>query len=261
MFRLVIGCLAVIAVAQGADRAAVFHWKGKLAPGLAVEIVGINGDVRAEYSEGTEVEILAATGDGVDNQVNVALVEHANGVTACAQFPKEANAEGARCSFPNATSANGSAPAGSDDRRVNFTVRVPRGVNLISRTVNGQVEANHLESNVQARTVNGQIRISTTRSAQAQTVNGSITASLQRPGNCLDSSFSTVNGSITVLMPKRASARLLAETVNGKVRSDFPLVGSRKGTKRLAGRIGGGSSNLKLKTVNGSIQLKRSAEI
>jgi DUF4097 and DUF4098 domain-containing protein YvlB len=109
--------------------------------------------------------------------------------------------------------------------------------------------------------VNGQIRISTTRSAQAQTVNGSITASLQRPGNCLDSSFSTVNGSITVLMPKRASARLLAETVNGKVRSDFPLVGSRKGTKRLAGRIGGGSSNLKMKTVNGSIQLKRSAEI
>lgn len=253
MVRLVAGFFILISLAAAAGRPGSFYWKGKLAPGLAVEIVGVNGDVRAEYSDSPEVEILAHF-PGEDARVNVALTEHEKGVTACAVFPKGDTAARSRCAGAEPPLA-GSKPG---DLRVNFTVRVPKGVNLIGRTVNGELEANRLESNVTANTVNGRIRISTSRSAEAHTVNGSIAASLHRIGDGASSAFSTVNGSITLQLPASADTRILAETINGRVSADFPL---KQTARRLDGRIGSGSSRLKAKTVNGSIQVKRAADL
>jgi len=44
---------------SAADRPDPFAWHGPVAPGLAVEIRGLNGDVHAEFSSGTEVEVYA----------------------------------------------------------------------------------------------------------------------------------------------------------------------------------------------------------
>lgn len=236
LLPLLVCSVTLVGVCSAADPPRLFHWKGKLAPGLAVEIVGINGDVRAEYSAGSEVEIIAhLPDDAAESKGDVAVTEHANGVTAVSKKP--------------------------DDVRVNFTVRVPKGVNLIGRTVNGAVEADHLESDVKANTVNGRIRISTTRSAQAHTVNGSITASLNRVSGSFSSAFSTVNGSITLELPKTADTKLSAETTNGEVFSNLGLHAVRKTPKRLWGRLGNGHSALTAKTVNGSIQLRKLANI
>lgn len=135
-------------------------------------------------------------------------------------------------------------------------MRVPKGVNLIGRTVNGEVEANRLESDVKANTVNGRIRISTSRSAEAHTVNGS----LHKIRSSVPSAFSTVNGSIMLQLPKSSSADFSAETINGKVSADFPMQCVKHTAKRLAGRLGYGGSSLKARTVNGSIQIKRVAD-
>lgn len=150
-----------------------------------------------------------------------------------------------------------------NDTLVNFRVQVPAGVLLRAKTVNGDVEADGLGSDVRASTVNGNITVSTSGSARVNTVNGSIEARLGRVGSG-DLAFQTVNGGIEVALPEGAGARVRAETVNGDFDTELPLsiegnVSTRRwGPKKIQGTIGAGGPDIELKTVNGSIRLRRS---
>jgi DUF4097 and DUF4098 domain-containing protein YvlB len=142
---------------------------------------------------------------------------------------------------------------------VHFRVHVPAGVNLVARTVNGDVSVERLTGDVRASTVNGGVEVSTNGLAEASTVNGSIEARVGRADWRGAIDFSTVNGSITVTLPEGLDAEVTASTVNGHLQSDFPLrVEGRFSPRRLTGTIGDGGRQLKLKTVNGSIELRRS---
>ena len=147
-----------------------------------------------------------------------------------------------------------------NDVKVDFTVRVPEGVKFIGKTVNGEVEAGSLASDVDANTVNGSIRISTSGYAEAHTVNGSIMASIGRANWSDGLEFRTVNGGITLDLPATLSTEVRAETVNGDILTDFPLmVTGRLGPRRVQGTIGSGGRQLALATVNGSIKLRKSS--
>src|SRR6266550_6246870 len=76
---------------QNEGRPDEFHWSGRVAPGAAVEIKGINGDIRAEPATGDEVQVVAAKRSRRSdvNSVTVKVVEHAGGVTICAIYPNE----------------------------------------------------------------------------------------------------------------------------------------------------------------------------
>jgi DUF4097 and DUF4098 domain-containing protein YvlB len=144
-----------------------------------------------------------------------------------------------------------------NDVSVEFTVRIPAGVRLAARTVNGSVEASSLQSDVEARSVNGRIALSTTGIASAQTVNGSIDASLGQRVWTEPLRFNTVNGSIDLNLPSGIDADLRAETLNGGVSSDFPItIRGWQRRRRIAGTIGNGGRELDLHTVNGSIRLR-----
>ena len=147
-----------------------------------------------------------------------------------------------------------------NDVEVHFTVKVPAGVALAARTVNGEVEATGLEGDVDATTVNGSIQVSTSGRAQAETVNGSIRASAGRSDWSGDAAFKTVNGSITLTLPSSTSADVRAGTVNGDIETDFALTVTGKfSRRRLNGTIGGGGHTLEMETVNGSIRLRKSS--
>ena len=237
-----------------------FHWRGRVAPGRAVEIKGVNGDVRAESSSSGEVEVIATKqGRRSDPaEVRVQVVEHADGVTVCALYPGPAGSEPNEC----APGSGGRMNTRNNDVKVDFMVRVPAGVRFIGRTVNGEVETAALGSDVEAYTVNGGIRISAAGYAQAKTVNGSIVASLGNPNWTKPLEFKTVNGSITLEIPAGTNAELEAETLNGDISMDFPVtVQGRISRKRVSGTIGSGGRELKLKTVNGSIRLPRVAGV
>src|SRR3954463_6061062 len=66
-----------------------FRWHGAVQQGRAIEIKGVNGDVRAEPSGSNEVEVVAvktARRDDPEN-VKIEVVPHAGGVTICAVYP------------------------------------------------------------------------------------------------------------------------------------------------------------------------------
>ena len=231
-----------------------FHWQGRLSPGQTVEIKGVNGAIHAEFAPGSEVSVSAAkTGHRSDpNGVRVDAVPHAGGVTICAVYPDADRPN--ECKPGNSGHMN----TRNNDVRVDFTVRIPAGLRLVAKTVNGNVEALNLRSEVEADTVNGKINVSTSEQAEAKTVNGSITASMGRMDSNQPLRFETVNGSIEVSMPANASADVHASTVNGGISTDFPLTVSGKfGPKSVKGRLGNGGRELKMSTVNGGVSLKR----
>jgi Putative adhesin len=246
---------ALIPLAQPSD----FSWHGQLAPGKSIEIKGVNGAIRAVRASGTEVEVEAnkfARRSDV-RSVTVQVVPHADGVTICAVYPSNDWGRPNEC----APGSGGRMNTNNNDVRVEFTVRVPAGVRFSGRTVNGAVEAESLGSDVTADTVNGKIQISTSGWAEAKTVNGSISARLGQTARTRPIELETVNGGIDVALPATANAALHASTVNGGISTDFPLMIHGRFTGReISGTIGQGGPELNLKTVNGSIELRRSGD-
>ena len=251
IFLVAIGAFAPLA------RPSDFTWNGQVAPGQSIEIKGVNGAIRAERASGTEVSVAAnKTARHSDpNSVTVQVVPHGDGVTICAVYPSSNLARPNECQ----PGSGGRMNVNTNDVRVEFTVRVPPGVHFVGRTVNGEIETALLASDVEAHTVNGKIRISTTGWAEGKTVNGSITARLGQAAWSRPVELHTVNGGIDLELPLNANANLNASTVNGHISTDFPLMIRGKFTGRqISGSIGQGGPEVSLKTVNGSIELRRS---
>src|SRR2546421_917461 len=240
------------------DESSEFHWHGALAAGRVIEIIGINGSVEAEPASGGEVEVLAVKRARRSNpdDVHIEVVQHAEGVTICAVYPSADGREANTCEpGPNHHSS-----VMNNDTSVDFTVRVPAGVRFTGHTVNGKVSAENLSADVEAMTVNGSVNVSTTGLARAHTVNGSITASMGRADWEGEMEFKTVNGGIDVTFPAGLSAEVEAKTLNGEITSDFPLTVQGTFSRRhLNGTVGGGGRELRLETVNGSVQIRRAS--
>lgn len=238
---------------QGTD----FEWSGRVASGKSIEVKGINGPIRAMRGTGGQVEVTATkrAGDkGDPGDVTFEVVEHDDGVTICAMYPSRDRDEPNEC----APGGRGRMSVKDNDTRVSFTVRVPDGVELVARTVNGDVEADAIGANVHAYTVNGDVSVTGAGYVEARTVNGSIEAAMGRADWRGDLELSTVNGTITVQLPDGVGADVRASTVNGSLETDFPLtVQGRFGPKNIRGTIGSGGRGLELSTVNGGIRLRR----
>ena len=245
----------LLAASQTSVFAEDFHWAEALASGQTLEIRGVNGAIDASAAAGSQADVAATKRGRRSNadEVEIKVVKHSTGVTICAVYP-------GRSGRPNDCQPGdaGRMETHDNDVDVHFVVKVPAGVRLVARTVNGNVEADRIGGDVVASTVNGGIRVSARGLAQAETVNGSITASLGRADGVEPLDFKTVNGSIAVDIPAGVNADVRAGTVNGDIETDFPLtVKGRMTSRRLSGTLGSGGRPLNLETVNGSIHLRR----
>ena len=237
---------------RGSD---AFEWNKTIAAGKEIEIKGINGDITASRAAGKEVEVKAyKTWKRSDPEdVTIEVIEHEDGVTICAKYPPVHGKE-------NVCGPGHEGRMSSDncDVRVKFEVRVPAGVRLVARTVNGEVRAEGLQGPVEAATVNGSVRVGTTSYASATTVNGSITVSMGEAPWPEPISFETVNGEIRVTLPSKLDAEVWAETMNGQIESDYSVVVSGHfNRRRIHGTIGKGGPRMDLQTVNGDIVLSQ----
>ena len=246
------GALTSPARAAGAAKASrSWDHTARMERGQTVWIHGVNGSIVAEASGGGPLVVEATlTGKKNDpNEVEIRVVPDSDGLTFCAIYPGRASVcDGDRYEMP----------VKDNDVQVEFRVRVPSGVRLVATTINGGIRARGLDAPVRATTVNGGCEISTRASGEARSVNGSVSATVGRLSAGDDLDFATVNGSVTVNVVGPLDARVSASTVNGALRSDFPVeMRGRWGPRSMRGTVGRGGARIQMSTVNGSIALKR----
>lgn len=105
-----------------------------------------------------------------------------------------------------------------------YEIVIPPGVKAALRTVNGEVQTRELDGELDLHSVNGSVRASgTRRSVSAQTVNGKVEIVAVAFPPDATANLQTINGTITLTLPKTARFDLAASTTNGSIGSTFPL--------------------------------------
>jgi hypothetical protein len=235
-----------------------WRWSGQVPAGEWIEVKGVNGDVRAERASGNQVVVTAvrrAGRRGRVEDVRIERIEHEDGVTICAVYPSREGREPNRCTAGENWNSN----VQDNDVEVDFVVQVPRGVHFRGATVNGEMEALSMPADAIVSTVNGSVSVSAAGVVEAVTVNGSIdaTTGVADPDRNLE--FRTVNGSITLNVPRSFGARFRASVLNGNISSDFPVNVNRGRYvgARASGEFGDAGRTLRMETINGNIRLRR----
>jgi hypothetical protein len=230
-----------------------FDWSGTIDQGDAIEVKGVNGDIVATVATGGEVTVTATKQAQQSDpaSVRIEVVSHPLGVTICAVYPDVPGQPANEC----VPGGGGYLSAQNNDVRVDFTVRVPPGVDYVGTTVNGQVSGVGLGSDAFGTTVNGSVSLTTSQVATASTVNGTIAVAIGLTDWGRDLDFVAVNGSVTVEVPSATNADVRLATANGTISSEFPLTEVSPGN--VQGTLGTGGHFLRLITVNGDVRLDR----
>jgi hypothetical protein len=248
------------------------HWRGKT---KNLEVRAVNGPVRAVLGAGDEADVVAnvfKSKHGTPLRLNV--VEKGGLTLICVASAENDSDEdddgdgdgdhhehhmhrghGDRERIGD-DSGECSQHNGLRGTSVELVVQVPRQTKFAGWTVNGTVEAQGLEGEVEAHTQNGAVRIETTGVARASTVNGPIRAKIGAKSWSGTLALESVNGRVEVELPSDIGAELRADTVHGSVRVGPKMDGARVEYNHVEGRLGKGGGELRLRTVNGPIDVR-----
>ncbi len=234
-----------------------FSWEGRVAEGRWVYVRNLNGAIKVDRASGDQVVITAEKSwrRGNPDEVRIEQRSSDGSVIVCAIWNEDT-----QCDEDGYRTRNNDRRRGEreNDTAVEFTVRLPAGIKLVTSTINGGLEIRGATSEVEATTVNGSIDASSTGGpVTAHTVNGGINVRMANIGD-KDLDFRTVNGSIEVTIPDNINAEFDISTVNGRISSDFPItLSGRINPRRLRGQIGTGGRKIRFSTVNGSVEIRR----
>lgn len=226
-----------------------------LKPGARFELINVNGRITAETAEGADVVVEARrTAKGRSDEVakeNLAKLEIREDVGDTA-----VRIESRPPRF-----------SGFGGHEIEWTVRVPKGLVVDLRTVNGDVRMHGLSGEMYARSTNGGVRGDklVVDKLEASVVNGGVTIDLASPLDATDSvEISSVNGGVTLALPIESKATIAARAVNGVVRvsDDLKALGDDESRdverrRRFNGTMNGGGARVSARTTNGGVRISR----
>jgi hypothetical protein len=221
-----------------------------LGPGGRLEIINVNGRISAEPSDGSSVEVRA------DRTAKALSDESARELLGKIEMREEVSADRVRVEVRAPRFSGG--PSGHD---IKWTVKVPRGVAVDLRTINGGVRLDRLEGEVRARSTNGGIvgEALNASSVDAAVTNGGVEINLANAPSSGSIELESVNGGVTLSLPATVKADITARCVNGGISIDgvdVEVVGEQT-RRRLDGKInGGGGARISMETVNGGVKIR-----
>ena len=225
-------------------------------PGASVVVSNVNGGITVTSWDQPRVRVVAVKkvqgGREVAKQamkeLQVQMQPRNGGLVVKTEYPEH---EGISSFFDWLTGNDAQA-------QVRYEVTVPKTMNLDISNTNGGISVTDVAGKHDLDTTNG--RIEATRCAgslDARTTNGRIRAELVQVTRGEDIRLSTTNGAITVALPASFAGVLDAGTTNGSIHTDFPVTTTRGDNNRLHGTVNGGGAELRARTTNGSIEIKR----
>ena len=145
---------------------------------------------------------------------------------------------------------------GDDLVDVDFEIRAPRHAEIRRiELVNGGLEISDLTGDVNAASVNGNVSgENLSGESHLSTVNGNVKLTGVTKHDEIE--LSSVNGSVTLYLPKNVNAKLTASTVHGDIRGDLGHGVTHAGNSMDA-VLGTGGPRIELGTVNGNIRIRR----
>lgn len=221
-----------------------------LPAGGRIEIINVNGQIRAEASTGSSVEVT------VERSASAGSDEAARDLLSQVEMREEVSAERVRIETRAPRVRLGGVKAA-------YLVRVPAGVHVDLRTINGGVRLDGLGGEVRATSTNGGVqgRLAGASRLEARTTNGGVDVDVAGPiAEDGDLRLSSVNGGVRLKVPSETRADLTARCTNGRVSvSDLPMVVDGEQTRRrVQGSLNGGGARIDVQTTNGGVSISRS---
>jgi DUF4097 and DUF4098 domain-containing protein YvlB len=154
-------------------------------------------------------------------------------------------------------------PTANRDRSwsVSYEVFVPTRSSANVQTVNGGININDVLGGLEFKTVNGGVNLKRVNgTVRGQTTNGGVNIELagdRWDGHGMD--VKTTNGGVNLTVPRSFSAQLEAETRNGNIHTDQPIVvpASNRPERHVSMALGSGGATIKITTTNGGVNVKR----
>lgn len=224
-------------------------------PGGRFELINVNGRITAEATDGKEVVVEGR------RSAKARSDEAAKAALEKLEIREEVGGSTVRVeSRPPRMSGFGG-------HEIEWTVKIPKGLIVDLRTVNGGVRMNGLSGELYAKSTNGGVK--GTRlivdKIEASVVNGGVDIELGSPLDGTDSiELSSVNGGVTLALPAESKATIAARAVNGGVRVSDDLNATQEEEsheferrRRFNGTLNGGGAKVNVSTTNGGIRVSR----
>lgn len=257
-------CAASACRSRMHDEPDAFHWQTELPAGSVLHLRTSTGSIEVAPTQGTVARVNGSKRwSGRTDPVHFAWIRNGNDVYVCAM------------TGPGGNCGSSYRPGRADGRswldmfslfkrrpthvEASLSVEVPPGVRIDASSMSGEVSIHGARAGVTAHALNGSIEIADAAGPiEVHNVNGGIEADIDSLGADDPILLETVNGGVTIMLPPTAEGEVELSTVNGSVETDFPLTASGQMSSRsLRGRIGESSREIRLKTVNGDIELRK----
>jgi hypothetical protein len=217
-----------------------------VSPGGRLELLNVNGRITAEPTDGAAIEVRA------ERIAKAASDESAKELLERIEMREEVSADKIRVEV---RPPRISGPSGHEFK---WTVKVPRGISVDLRTVNGGVRVTGLDADVRLRSTNGGISgvALTSKAVDAAVTNGGIEIELARAVSSGTFELEAVNGGVSIALPPDSRADITGRCVNGGISTNLPLekVGEQT-RRRLDAKLNGGGARISLETVNGGVRI------
>lgn len=231
--------------------------------GIAVKIETPKTGMGESISVSLDVQVPAETAIDLESR-NGALqvseieadveVETRNGAVKCTSISGRVQAETRNGSI-KLTRISCDVKAGTRNGKVTAN-EVTGNAHIVTR--NGPIITTAVTGKLDLETSNGYIKCTQALGdVKARTTNGRISVAYSNDAPpVLEVYLKTSNGSISLDLPDDVSAAFEANTANGSIKSNLPLVIERSSGRHLRGKLGDGEGNILLETSNSSITVK-----
>lgn len=164
---------------------------------------------------------------------------------------------------------------GMINKPITLTIKVPQRFSLKLSTVNnGDITVDNVTGELEINNVNGAITLTNiSGSAVANTINGELKATFREVKTNAPMAFSTLNNRVDVTFPASVKANVKLKSDRGDIFSDFDIAIDKKqpqatrsnqsGMYRVTiedwvyGKINGGGPEVMMKSMNGSIYIRK----
>ncbi len=146
---------------------------------------------------------------------------------------------------------------GIRDFQVDFEILVPRNLNIVLNTTNGQLEVEDISGKLDLSTTNGDINVlRASNLSEIHSTNGSVYVHFRSLPSRGRIKISTTNGKIKCVLPQQARCSITAYTNNGQIWNNLFTAKSNAVSKRsLEAACNGGGVEIDVRTTNGEISL------